>query len=237
MEKFKNIYRTDSFRLKGWNYGNDGCYFITICTQGRNHFFGEILEGKMILNELGKIAHSIWEQIPMQFEFIRLENFVVMPNHIHGILIIDKFLCNMVVGGTNSGDISRDNCTATNGSINGDKVYGSNSGDKINGSISGDPINRVSTDAAIAKQDKSIEIPNKIGGATGHHNPMLHDNISRALRWYKGRCTFEMRKINKEFGWQSLFYEHIVRNNESFHRIKTYIDNNPKNWTKPKIKS
>ena len=90
MEKFKNKYRIPSSRLQTWDYGNNGSYFITICTKNREHFFGEIVDGEMQLNDIGKIAEQYWLEISNHFSFIELGNFIVMPNHIHGILIIDK---------------------------------------------------------------------------------------------------------------------------------------------------
>jgi len=169
MALYKNKYRIESSRLKNWNYSNDGYYFITICTQNRNHFFGEIIDGNMKLNAVGKLAEKFWLQIPLQFEYAKLDTFVVMPNHVHGIVVIDN-ICRGV-------------------------------------------INHAST-----------------GGITKHHNPMLHDNVSRIIRWFKGRTTFESRKNNPEFGWQSRFYDHIVRNEKSLNTIREYIDINPEMW-------
>ena len=88
--KFKNKYRILSARLQSWDYGNNGSYFITICTKNREHLFGEILNEEMHLNEIGNIADKYWKEIPIHFPFIELGNYVVMPNHVHGILIIDK---------------------------------------------------------------------------------------------------------------------------------------------------
>jgi REP element-mobilizing transposase RayT len=92
--KFQNKYRINSARLKNWDYGNNGAYFITICTANREHFFGEIVllndKNEMELNEIGKLADQFWAEIPKHFPFVELGNYQVMPNHIHGILIIDK---------------------------------------------------------------------------------------------------------------------------------------------------
>ena len=79
-----------SYRLRHWDYSSNAPYFITICTQNRKHFFGEISEGKMHLSDIGKIVENEWIKTPnirpeMQLE---LGEFVVMPNHFHGILII-----------------------------------------------------------------------------------------------------------------------------------------------------
>jgi putative transposase len=88
--KFKNKYRISSTRLQTWDYSNNGSYFITICTKNREHFFGTIQNGIMQLSETGKLAEQFWIEIPNHFSFIELGNFVVMPNHVHGILIINK---------------------------------------------------------------------------------------------------------------------------------------------------
>ncbi|MFN9353748.1 MAG: transposase [Chitinophagales bacterium] len=90
MDKFNNQYRISSARLAGYDYGQNGAYFITICTKNRIHYFGEIVDRKMILNVIGNLAHEYWQEIPNHFSYIELANFVVMPNHIHGILIIYK---------------------------------------------------------------------------------------------------------------------------------------------------
>ncbi|MEX2403493.1 MAG: hypothetical protein WD625_05130, partial [Balneolales bacterium] len=73
------------------------------------------------------------------------------------------------------------------------------------------------------------------GGFAGNKNPMLHDNLSKIVRWYKGRTSFESRKIHAGFAWQSRFHDHIIRNDESFHRISEYIINNPAKWQEDKF--
>ncbi|MDR7369799.1 transposase [Flavobacterium aquidurense] len=99
--KFQNKYRTSSIRAQWWDYGWNGAYFITICTQDREHYFGEIQNDKMVLSEVGIIADILWHQIPIHHKNVELGDFVVMPNHIHGILIIDKKLDNIDVDNVN----------------------------------------------------------------------------------------------------------------------------------------
>ena len=89
-KKYRNKYRIKSIRLPNWDYGWNGSYFITICTQNRKHFFGEIVNSKMQLSEIGMFAEKYWYVIPQHFPFVKLGAFVVMPNHIHGIIIIKK---------------------------------------------------------------------------------------------------------------------------------------------------
>jgi len=89
-EKFQNKYRIPSARLQNWDYGWNASYFVTICTQNRECFFGNIINGEMKLSEIGKMAEKYWMEIPVHFRFVQLGAFIVMPNHIHGIIIINK---------------------------------------------------------------------------------------------------------------------------------------------------
>ena len=103
--KFQNKYRTSSIRVQWWDYGWNGAYFITICTQDREHYFGEIQKDKMVLSEVGIIADILWHQIPIHHKNVELGDFVVMPNHIHGILIIDKQSDNIDIDNVGTGRI------------------------------------------------------------------------------------------------------------------------------------
>ena len=89
-EKFRGKYRIESTRLKNWDYGWNGLYFITICTGGRECYFGGIENNELKLSETGNIADRIWCRIPEKFCFMDLDSYVIMPNHIHGILKINK---------------------------------------------------------------------------------------------------------------------------------------------------
>ena len=90
MKLFKNKYRIESSRLTGWDYSSDGEYFVTICTKKMRECFGEIKNGIMGLNEIGNVAAICWQQIPSHFPFVELGAWVVMPNHVHGVIIINK---------------------------------------------------------------------------------------------------------------------------------------------------
>ena len=87
---FKNQYRIQSARLPFYDYSQNGYYFVTICTKNREHFFGKITEGKMNCSKIGELAKKYWEEIPEHFSFVKLGEFIIMPNHMHGVLIIDK---------------------------------------------------------------------------------------------------------------------------------------------------
>ena len=82
-----------SIRLKNYDYSSFGYYFITICTHNRELLFGDIVNGKMILNNLGKIVNKFWLEIPEHYSGVELDEFIIMPNHIHGIIVINPNLC------------------------------------------------------------------------------------------------------------------------------------------------
>lgn len=77
-----------SIRLQGYDYTYPGAYFVTLVTEGREELFGEIVDGELTLSFLGRCAEKQWRQLPARFTHIDLDAFVVMPNHVHGIIVI-----------------------------------------------------------------------------------------------------------------------------------------------------
>jgi REP-associated tyrosine transposase len=80
--------RRKEIRLKEYDYSEPGAYFVTICTNGRMHLFGEVIKGEMHCGDIGKIAERCWKEIQRHFINVEIDAFVVMPNHVHGIIII-----------------------------------------------------------------------------------------------------------------------------------------------------
>ncbi len=83
------LHRRRSIRLAGYDYTQNGAYFVTICTYQRRCLFGEIVGEEMQRNWCGEIAAACWQAIPNHFAAVKLDAFVVMPNHVHGIILID----------------------------------------------------------------------------------------------------------------------------------------------------
>jgi putative transposase len=88
--RFQNKFRIPSTRLIDWDYRRDAAYFITICTANHTCYFGEIENGKMRLSNVGVLADVFWYDIKNHARNIRLGAYVVMPNHIHGIIILSS---------------------------------------------------------------------------------------------------------------------------------------------------
>jgi REP element-mobilizing transposase RayT len=193
------------------------------------------------------MAEKIWHEIPNQFPFVELGDFVVMPNHIHGILILNKPVdVNGGRGGNGNGDGNGNGNGDGNGDGVGDAVGGA-IGDAVGGAVGdaiGDAVGGAIVEtrliASLRTGGQSFEQTAKqikTGGFAGNKNPMKNDNISRIIRWYKGRCSFEIRKNHADFGWQSRFHDHIIRNDAEYQRISDYIINNPANWVEDKFYS
>jgi REP element-mobilizing transposase RayT len=87
---FQNKYRIRSTKLKGWDYSHNGMYSVTICTKGRESYFGEIKDKRMKLLKIGETAQKNWQEIPKHFPDVSLDEFIIMPNHIHGIIMINN---------------------------------------------------------------------------------------------------------------------------------------------------
>ncbi|MFH1838509.1 MAG: transposase [Candidatus Kuenenbacteria bacterium] len=83
-----NIKHRFSIRLKGYNYSRVWMYFVTICIKDRKCLLGNIINEKIILNELGRIVKKCWEEIIIHYPNIELDEFIIMPNHLHGIIFI-----------------------------------------------------------------------------------------------------------------------------------------------------
>jgi REP element-mobilizing transposase RayT len=184
----KTLPRRISPRLKGYDYSSDGIYLVTICVRDRKCMFGEVINGKNELNCIGRIAGELWMQIPATFENIKIDDFVVMPNHVHGIVIIDN--------------------------------------------------RKESVGSIVPAPDAINRVPARGGGITGKNNPMLSRNsLARIIRWYKGRCTYEIRQTGhaKNFAWQSRYDDRIVRHEKELCKVREYIRDNPPQWESDRL--
>jgi len=187
-DTYKNKYRIASARLQQWDYRWAAAYFITICTHNREHYFGHIENGIMHLSPIGVIADVLWYEIKHHAHNVELDAFVVMPNHIHGILILK--------GGN----------TDNNGTIVGTG-------------------HAVETGHALSLTPQP---PTNIG-----HNRFQHigkNSVSSIIGSYKSAITKHAHRLGYTFEWQTRFYDNIIRDNQSFDRIQSYIINNPLKW-------
>lgn len=111
---FKNKYRIKSTRLKFWDYSTNGFYYITICTKNRECVFGNIVNGKIELSKIGEIVSNEWIKTGQIRKHVQLDEFVVMPNHIHGIVIIENNIVSNTVETCRGMSLQRQNITQYN---------------------------------------------------------------------------------------------------------------------------
>ena len=185
MTLYKQKYRIESARLKGWDYRNPGYYFVTICTKDRAHYFGYISDSQMHLSAAGEIAAQCWREIPIHHPNVELDEFMVMPNHLHGILVIREHIAAL------PGGVPVETLHATSLHVHA---------------------------TSLREPEKSIISP-KAG------------SLSVIIRSYKSAVT-KSAGLNgfKEFAWQTRFYDSIIRDEKSFHKIRQYISDNPVKW-------
>ena len=218
------IHHRRSIRLKGYDYSQSGAYFVTIVTQGRASLFGRIENGEMILNDAGRMIVKWWNELPNKFPQITLGAFIVMPNHFHGIIIINAVP--VVVGGDPR--VSPDGADET---VGGNLRVPPGLADGQEGeTVGGNP--RVPPGLADGQE----------GGHAGPPQPPPQQRsnapLSQMIQWFKTMTTNEYIRGVKELGWprfdgklwQRDYYEHIIRNAGEANRIHLYIESNPSHW-------
>ena len=210
MTLFKSKYRVETTRLRSWDYAADAWYFVTICTHDRAHFFGEIVDNAMRLSAIGEVAHKYWAETPQHFKHVALDEFVVMPNHAHGIVIVNRGGMQVDEG---MGDTSHP----------APSVETRHVASLPPSTMHSKPQTQHPTFPPLSPTPPS-EAANKFGPLkTGSLQAVVHSHKSAVTRW----C----RKNNyAEFAWQPLYYDHIIRSEESLRKIRDYIANNPSKW-------
>ncbi|MBI2358695.1 MAG: transposase, partial [Deltaproteobacteria bacterium] len=169
-----------SIRLKGYDYKQPGAYFVTICTQNRECLFGDIVDGTTRLNDWGQMVQSVWNELPQHYPGVDIDAFVVMPNHIHGIIVL---MDDHIVGATPRG------CPVPG----------------VPGQAQG-PAPTMSL-ADVVHRFKSLTTAR-----------FRHDVIQNNWHPFHGRL------------WQRNYYEHVIRNESEWDRIREYIAANPAQW-------
>jgi putative transposase len=175
MSLFHKKFRIESIRKKGYDYSQCGSYFITICTLGKVCLLGRIADGNVVLNRYGKIVKNCWHDLPNHYQNVVLDEFVIMPDHVHGIIIIK------------------------------------NVGDNFTNTVETGP-RPVSTD----NQPKS---------------PQFNHGLSEIVRAFKSFSARRINEMDQTTGlkiWQNGYYDHIIRDDIEYDRIKEYIRDNPK---------
>ena len=246
-----SIHHRHSIRLKGYDYSREGLYFITICCHNRAHLFGKVVDGAMVLNEYGQVAFNEWMKTPEVRPNVELGEFVVMPNHVHGIVRIT--VRGELHSPYNEGESHSPNCDgeSSNGeSSNGEshsshgESYSSDCRDVLNTPYSegdnkmGENISPDYKGEFNSPQPYSPQPYSPQRYSSQRESPLRgpSQTIGAIVRGYKSAVT---KKLN-ELGvgrtvWQRDYWDHIIRDEQSYYNISKYIENNPSKWNDDKF--
>jgi len=201
MNRFNpDIHHRRSNRLKDYDYSQAGAYFVTVCNQGRESLFGHIADGVMYLNEAGRIVKEIWESLPERFRIVQLDQFMVMPNHFHGIIMLNPG------AGTWREPDSINDCRGESCIRPGSNIRPDVAGEK--GDHKDRPYGTADNSLGrVIQAFKSLTTHTYVNGVNNH-----------GWQPFPGRL------------WQRNYYEHVIRNEEELNNVREYIMYNPVRW-------
>jgi len=197
-------------RLKGYDYSKPGVYYITICTRNLEFLFGEIKLGIMYTSDGGRVVMDCWNSIPAHYPEVRLYSFVLMPNHIHGILEILE-----------------------SESMQLDKAF-ENKNSTVEGLGRAQNVEPLPNPQLLGFRDNNI-----LKSSYSRKNEFQHiipRSLGSIIRGFEIGVTKWFRQNTNVYDvWQRNFYDSVIRTEAGFTRITKYIENNQKNWTRDKF--
>jgi putative transposase len=214
-----NRHHRQSIRLKNYDYSQAGAYFVTIVSQNRQHVFGKIENGVMIPNPAGTMIKTLWYGLPERFVHVDLDAFIVMPNHIHGIIIINHettFAANPSVGAGLVPAPAQVTHQTTLHETNDEMAFVSKG--TAGASLVDAPTQTDTSTSSMPNQKRPI-----LGDVVGVFKSLTTHAYIMGVR-ENGWIPFEKRL------WQRNFYEHVIRSNTSLTKIRAYIETNLQNW-------
>ena len=237
------IHHRRSIRLRGYDYSREAAYFITICAQDRRCIFGSIENGEMKLNELGCIAHQAWAKLPERWPHLELGAFQIMPNHMHGILIISHHppvRATLAVAPPDAQENTEQSGPKENTSEKPETTTAESEKTEPETAES-----RATAEfRATARVAPTTVAPTATTADSTKKQWLERPSIGQIVAAYKSIVVTDWLKqisTNKQgrrFGkmWQRNFWEHIIRDEGAFQRISAYIVNNPKKWDEDKFR-
>jgi putative transposase len=199
-----------SIRLKGYDYSQPGAYFVTICAHNNESIFGHVINGNMHLNEFGKIVEKEWLKTFDMRKILKLDIYVIMPNHFHGIIIIADGRGTLKYaheekrqrrGTLQCADMETARCRGT--------------------------LQRAHFDISQCEGTQQCAPTGEKFGKP------VSNSIPTIIRLFKSATTKQINQIRQTTGmelWQHNYYEHIIRNENELNQVREYIINNPLQW-------
>ncbi|MGL4611253.1 MAG: transposase [Trueperaceae bacterium] len=249
--------RRNSLRLQGYDYSQAGLYFVTVVLRERTPMFGEIVNETMLLNDAGKIVQGVWQSLAKQYNVI-LDEFIIMPDHIHGIIQISNpvrvGLAPLQTSTTHDGksqtvgvglalpqkpivhtgeikDDSRPTQPASNTSENTIPYH-----DKI---ISSTQNEFTTNNTQRVGLEYFANNPRTLPTSNNNKRPTptvddQNDGLSDVMRFFKSLSAKRINILHKTSGrtvWQTGFHDRVIRDDEELNAIRDYIQTNPQRWT------
>ena len=203
-----NKHHRRSIRLKGYDYSQSGYYYITLCVKNMEYLFGEIVDHQMILNDAGKMVEKWFHELDNKYPDIEGGEYVVMPNHFH-----------CIIHNNGKGNPNMKNNTGI--------VVRANVGANVRADLRVCP--------PVCPPDSPYD------SEEGEH---IGSPVRNIIQWFKTMSTNEYIRGVKTMGWKRFdgklwhinYWEHIIRSQNSFDHISSYILENPKNWHTDKLR-
>ena len=220
---FKRSLERKCPRLKKYNYSKNGYYFITICVDDMEHRFGFVQNGIMNLNESGKIIKKYWFEMPNVFNNCILDEFIIMPNHIHCIIIIDN---KPTVVQTSTVGVAYQPPPKKCEMQKPELKHATN--EHVITDI-GNRVFKTGVDRWATPTEKTKSFIEPVKTST---NDVKQHGISMMMRWFKSNTTKQINILNpnRKFKWQRSFTDRIIRRERELYYTRQYIRNNPENW-------
>lgn len=214
------IHNRQSLRLKGYDYSKAGLYFITICCQNHAHMFGEIIDGKMILNDAGKMIEKWCFKLESKYPDKRCHEMIIMPNHMHFILEnLDAIKTQTMDVHARTPPCGRPSCSDipnTDQKLHEFQITDSH-----------ESIENLFNESPYGPENTKFQSP--LGDAIGWFKTMTTNEYIRGVK------TLNWKPFNKKL-WQRSYHDHIIRNSYAYYNISKYIKANPENWKKDKFR-
>lgn len=204
-----NVHQRHSIRLQDYDYSQAGAYFVTICAWQRECLFGEIINGEMALNTIGRIVESTWCNLPEFFKNTSLDQYVIMPNHFHGIVNITESAVAPGVG----------------------TMVGAKHGSIVLRPMGASPASPNCPNVTIKKGEAQKAVLSPLPPLPG--NGTAPGSFGSIVQNFKSVSTRKINKFRSSPGspvWQRNYYERVIRNEEELSRAREYIANNPMKW-------
>ena len=201
-----NVHYRRSIRLKGYDYAQAGAYFVTMCTQDRACLLGDVVGEQVRLSDAGSMIRAAWEEMPDHYPGAETDEFVVMPNHIHGIIVIP---------GRGESCIRPDDSRQPDSGDHKDRPYGTGHAHGI--------VTLIGPGSVVGA---GLALPEEKGAASSA--PTLGD----VVRAFKSISAIRVNRLLTRSGslWQRNYYERVIRNKRELDKIREYITTNPLKW-------